>query len=76
MKSLIVILLGLFTSWHYSDLESESTLYNLVAPIGVFVFLVSLCLWLVLKAGFGEKTDGNGFIGSSSDFGGDGGGDC
>ncbi|MEZ0122161.1 MAG: hypothetical protein AB9Q22_10450 [Candidatus Reddybacter sp.] len=70
MKWLVFILLCLLTSWHYTDLSAESAWQNMLAPIGVFIFLISLCLWLVVKAGFGSKASrGGGF------FGGDGGGD-
>ena len=75
MKSLLIILSGLLSSWHYTDLSSESTLQNVLAPIGVVIFLISFCFWLVLKAGFGSKTSKNGgFFGGNGGFGGDGGG--
>ena len=75
MKSLIIILIGLYSSWHFTDLSSESSLYSIVAPIGVFVFFISLALWLVLKAGFGGKADSSGGnLGSGGGF--DGGSDC
>jgi len=74
MKSLIIILIGLYASWHFTDLSSESSLYSILAPVGVFVFFISLALWLVLKAGFGGKTDSSGaHLGSDGGF--DGGGD-
>ena len=74
MKSLLVILIGLFTSWRYTDLSSDSSLCSVLAPLGVFVFLVSLGAWLVLKAGFGGRTDGGaGSHGGEGGFGGDGG---
>jgi len=50
-------------------------MYSIWAPVGVFVFFISLALWLVLKAGFGGKTDNSGgHFGSDGGF--DGGGDC
>lgn len=57
MKSLVIILLCLFVSWHYTDLASESVMKNMLAPVVVFIFLILMCLWLVLKAGFGDKAD-------------------
>lgn len=69
MKSLFIIIIGVYFSWQYTDLASESTLNSVIAPIGLFVFIISLCLWLVLKAGFGSKTDSDG--GYSGGDGGD-----
>lgn len=74
MKSLLIIVIGLFASWHFTDLSSDSTLYSVLAPLGVFIFLISLGIWLVLKAGFGRRDDGGaGYLGSDGGYGGDGG---
>lgn len=74
MKSLIIILIGLFTCWHFTDLSADSTLQNLVAPLGLMFFIIALTIWLVLKAGLGRNIS---YSDSSSadfgDFGGDGG---
>lgn len=74
MKSLIIILVGLYASWHYTELTSESAVYSVLAPFGVFVFLISLGFWLVLKGGYGGRSDGgSGYHGGEGGFGGDGG---
>ncbi|MFT5421236.1 MAG: hypothetical protein ACI9D5_001991 [Candidatus Endobugula sp.] len=86
MKSFIFIILCLWFSWHFTDIESSNFLYSALAPFGVFVFLCSLLMWLVLKAGFGGKIAsdtsttsigtgiGGYFGGHGGDSGGDGGG--
>jgi hypothetical protein len=73
MKSLIIIVIGLYVSWHYTDLESENIIFSGLAPFGVVIFLISLCLWLVLKAGFGARTTPTDGSGSTFFDGGDGG---
>jgi len=74
MKSLLIILIGLFVSWYYTDLSSKSSVYSLLAPLGVFVFLIALGFWLVAKAGCGGRADGSsGYHGCDGGFGGDGG---
>jgi hypothetical protein len=75
MKSLIIIIIGLYASWHYTDLSSSNVLISALAPFGVFIFLVCFAIWLVLKAGFGARTDDRGYFSRGTDFGGDGGGD-
>ena len=72
MKSLITILLGLYGSWHFTDLASDSSLQKVLAPLGVVVFFIALAMWLVLKAGFGAQAQRSG--GFFSGDGGDGGG--
>lgn len=67
MKSFLIILAGLFLSWYFTDLSSDSSFQNILAPIFLFVFLIALAIWLILKAGFGKRIDDN-------DFGGGGGG--
>lgn len=78
MKSLMIILAGLYGSWHFTDLSSASALYRVFAPFCVFVFLVALLIWLISR-GFGGNTHGGdgdgGFWGGDGDGGGDGGGD-
>jgi|SaaInlStandDraft_4_1057021.scaffolds.fasta_scaffold63167_1 hypothetical protein len=74
MKSLIIILLGLSISWYFTDLSSDSSRQNMLAPIGVIMFLISFAIWLVLKAGFGTKANrSGGFFGGDGGFDGDGG---
>lgn len=75
MKSLIIILAGLYVAWRCTDVTSGNFLANTVCPVLVLSFLVALAVWLVMKADFGEKSgdiggDGGGFGGSD---GGDGG---
>ena len=72
MKSLIVILLGLYGSWHVTDLASDSSLQRVLAPLGVVIFFIALAIWLVLKAGFGAQANRSGSFFSGD--GGDGGG--
>lgn len=72
MKLFVVIVVGLFLSWHYTDLSSESAFRSVFLPILVFLFLVALAMWLVLKAGFGSRVDRDGTYGGGA--GGDGGG--
>lgn len=77
MKSLIIIVLGLWGSWYFTDISSSNFLYNALAPFGVFIFLCALLVWLVTKAGLGGKTDSGGsaggFFGGGDSGGGDGG---
>ena len=78
MISWIVIIGGLWASWSFSDFESQSTLYNMVCPLLVFVFLVSLLIKLVVffgpESGRGGHGDGGGgFFGGSGGDGGCGG---
>ena len=57
MKSLLLILTALALSWHFSELGAEDAVQGIVAPLGVVISLIALALWLVLKAGFGTKTN-------------------
>ncbi|SEQ13553.1 hypothetical protein SAMN03080615_00584 [Amphritea atlantica] len=82
MKSIVIILAGLWISWHYTDLHSDQTLFNMVAPLGVLIFGASLAVWLVLRMGSGGRgSRSDGYSGDSGGFfdgdsgGGDGGGD-
>jgi len=79
MKSLIIIIVGLLLSWKYTNLSSPSALESMVCPVLVFVFLVSLALWVVVKFESGSGRSGPGSFGpSGGDCGGGdgGGGDC
>lgn len=76
MKSLIVIALLIYGSWHFTELTSDSAWESVVAPIILFFSLMALGFWLVLVAGLSGRADGYGG-GDSSGFGGvfgDGGG--
>ncbi|WP_417225486.1 hypothetical protein [Amphritea sp.] len=48
MKSLVIILASLWVSCRYTDLYSGDVLYNLAAPVGLIVGVISLTLWLVM----------------------------
>lgn len=50
MKSLVVILAGLWGSCRYTDLYSSDMLFNLMAPLGLVVFVIWLTFWLVVHA--------------------------
>lgn len=80
MISWIIILIGLWVSWSYTDLGSQSALHSMVCPILAFVFLVSLIIKLVVLIGpdsgrGGHGDSGGGFWGGSGGGGGDCGGD-
>ena len=55
MKPLIIILIYLWASWHFTELGSDDVLNGVLAPLGVVVFLIALAIWLVLNAGFGAR---------------------
>lgn len=86
MVSWIILIVGLVTSWHFTDLEAASAWQGLVSPLIFGIFLILTVVRLVILAGpsshrGGGRGDGGGvFIGSgsgqSSDNGcsGDGGG--
>ena len=75
MKSFIIISLGLYGSWHFMDLSSDHTFYAAICPILFTLFLIASVIWLVMKAGFGGRTDNRDIGGSGGGFfdGGDGG---
>lgn len=68
MKSLIIILMGLYGSWHYMDVLSKHGFNSVFAPLMFMVFLVSLAVWVIVKANLGEEADG-GYV-NTNDFGG------
>jgi hypothetical protein len=69
MQSLLTILIGLTSSWYFTDLSSDSFLQSIVAPIGIFIFLISFLLWLVIKGGMGGKANSGDTGGGSFDGG-------
>jgi len=76
MVSWVIITIGLWVSWNYTNLESQSALYSILCPLLLFVFLVSFLMKLVLFLGHGNDRSGHeghggAFWGGSS--GGDGG---
>lgn len=81
MISWLVILLGLASCWHYTDLDSTSTIHSLWAPLGVMLFAIALAIKLVFTLGTGGSGRGDsggsdGFFGGHDGGGFDGGGDC
>lgn len=77
MKALLIILSGLVASWYFTDLASDSGFRSILAPLGIFLFLIAAAIWLVgyfQKSGINQRTKHGG--GGSDFFGGDGGGDC
>ena len=77
MKSLMVICAGLWVSWRYTNLYSDQALYNMVAPIGLLLFVIALMIWLVLFTPLGGQSGkADSYSGDSGDFGGDCSGDA
>ncbi len=74
MRTLIIIVIGLVASWYYTDLSADNGFNSLLAPLLLILCLISLALWLVLKAGFGNRSTSRSGINSVDDHG--GGGDC
>ncbi len=62
MKSFLVILIGLFGSWHLIELSSDNLFSSVFAPILLFVFLISLAIWFVLKTKYGALSDDGSFL--------------
>lgn len=79
--SWVLNIAGLVASWYYTDLESESSVQNMLCPILVTVFLIIILVKFVLllgpKSGRGGDDGGSfgGFGGDGNWGGGDGGGD-
>ena len=77
MKSWIIILIGLPSTWHYIDIASDSRIYSLLLPIIFFVFLVTAIIKIAIKLG---PDGGHSSYGGEIGFGGGGdsggGGDC
>ncbi|BFM12840.1 hypothetical protein R50072_29930 [Simiduia litorea] len=71
MKSWFILFVGLFSSWHYLDLSSDSRFYNRFLPMVFFLFLLFSVIKIALKIGSDGSASGGG-----SDGGFGGGGDC
>ncbi|WP_406609253.1 hypothetical protein [Agarivorans sp. JK6] len=72
MKSWFIILAGLWSTWHFMEIESENRFFSVFLPI-LFGFFV---LALVIKLA-GVSSNGGGYCGGgfgSGDSGGDSGG--
>lgn len=75
MKSWLIIAMGLFTSWHFIDLASDSFVQGTVWPISFSIFLIALLIKIATKIASGHNHQGNGDGGGGGFWGGDGGGD-
>ncbi|MFD1217559.1 hypothetical protein [Microbulbifer celer] len=75
MKSFIFNLAGLLGSWQFIELSSNDSLNSVFAPIIFTGFLISSILWVIVKFGVNQRTNGGVYFGGDS--GGHGsGGDC
>jgi len=74
MKSWVIILVGLATSWHYMDIVSDSVFNGVLLPIVFASLLLAATLKLAVKIG-PDGGGGHGGDSGSGGFGGDGGGD-
>ena len=77
MVSWIVIIIGLVTSWFYTDLDSESILQGSIYPLLVAVFLTVFVIKIVLlfvpeKSESYTKGEDRPFIGKIDGGSGDG----
>lgn len=72
MKSLAIILVGLYLSWRYTNVQSEQSLYSVWAPLACMAFLLALVVWAFGRLAVNGA--GGGCSGGSSSF--DGGSDC
>jgi len=57
MKSIIIIFIGLYGSWHFIDLSSDNSFYAVICPILFTLFLITAAILLVTRGGFGGRTD-------------------
>ncbi|MDO6761915.1 hypothetical protein [Agarivorans sp. 1_MG-2023] len=78
MKSWIIILAGLWSTWHFMAIESDSDFFSVFLPILFSLFVLALVIKLSGVSGnSGGGYCGGGFGGGDSggDSGGCGGGD-
>ena len=74
MKSLILIVLGLWASWTNIDLESEAIRHAVVAPVMFAIFAAWGAGWLVARLRRrGRGREGASVLGLFGDFDGGGG---
>ncbi|MDN3640938.1 hypothetical protein QWY82_19220 [Simiduia curdlanivorans] len=73
MKAWFILLIGLISSWHFLDLNSDSRFYNLFLPMVFFLFLIFTVIKIAMKIGPEGGGSGGGSDGGFGDFGG---GDC
>lgn len=72
MKSFLSILFGLFVSWQFIDVFSQSALNGVFAPLCFGGFAVALLFWLLKRLGVRSLGYSGG---DSGGLGGSGGGD-
>ncbi|WP_339897491.1 hypothetical protein [uncultured Gilvimarinus sp.] len=58
MKSLIVIIALLLSCWFMTDVRSDNSLFNVIAPLGVVVFSIALAIWVAFALA-ARRSDGN-----------------
>ncbi len=73
MKSWIVTFIGLWSTWHYMDIDSDSRFYAVVLPVLFTMFVFTFMLKLAWKLGPARGSGGGGS--DFTDIGGDGGGE-
>jgi len=76
MKTWLVILIGLGSTWHYMDIASGSRFNSALLPFLFFVFLIAAVIKLALKLGNGSNHSGHGGDGGFGGGDSGGGGDC
>lgn len=58
MKTLIVILTGLITTWVFTDVRSANGVFNLLMPLLCIVFAIALLIWLAFALA-GKRIENN-----------------
>jgi len=71
----IINIVGLFSAWHYTDLQSGSVFQSTICPLLIGVFLIGLLIKVVFALGPDGGRGGHGGDGDSGFFGGFGSGD-
>ena len=76
MKYFILYAACLAVSMYFVDIDSDNSLFSVVAPIGIGLFIFLIIIWLVLK-GASSQNQTNSSDGAPFSSDGDcGGGDC
>ncbi len=78
MKSWLIILIGLISTWHYLDIDSDNGFDGLFLPFLFFSFTLAAVIKLALKLGPADHNNGDsgGGFGGYDGGGSGGGGDC
>lgn len=75
MKYFMVYAACLAVSMYFVDIESENSLFSIVAPIGIAVFIFLIIIWLALKGASSQhqtnSSDGASFLNDGDCSGGD-----